>query len=216
MVLERRQNSAAVAVQHQHRLLAGRTGVHQDETSYANLGNGQSASLFSSYDQQAVNTHFLWIQQNGIVTAALQRFNPTGGEGPDPRAGTRRLDVAAVLQHGPGQGSGQLRHYRQPPRQAGVLGVVIRFGRPGSWASGARPARSASFEMAVQKCGREGRWGRPPPSPRLPPGRPSWVTCCGCDRNTHSSADGPWSSSSWRRSWARSWRRRRNRSPRWI
>jgi hypothetical protein len=51
-------------------------------TAYPNLGNGRPAALFSSYDQQAVNTHFLWMQQNGCDTAALQRFNPTGDEGP--------------------------------------------------------------------------------------------------------------------------------------
>jgi hypothetical protein len=52
------------------------------QTGYAALGNGQPATLFSSYDQQTVDTHFLWMQQNNIDTAALQRFNPTGGEGP--------------------------------------------------------------------------------------------------------------------------------------
>ncbi|AXI78355.1 discoidin domain-containing protein [Peterkaempfera bronchialis] len=51
-------------------------------TSYGNLGDGRPATLFSSYDQQTVDTHFRWMQQNGCDTAALQRFNPTGGEGP--------------------------------------------------------------------------------------------------------------------------------------
>jgi hypothetical protein len=50
-------------------------------TAYANLGNGQQASLFSHYDQQTVDTHFRWMQENGCDTAALQRFNPFGGEG---------------------------------------------------------------------------------------------------------------------------------------
>ena len=50
------------------------------QTAWANLGNGQPAKLFSSYDQQTVNTHALWLQQNGIDTMALQRFNPNGGE----------------------------------------------------------------------------------------------------------------------------------------
>jgi chitodextrinase len=49
--------------------------------AYANLGNGQQASLFSHYDQQTVDTHFRWMQENGCDTAALQRFNPFGGEG---------------------------------------------------------------------------------------------------------------------------------------
>jgi hypothetical protein len=65
------------------------------KTGYANLGNGQPASLFSSYDQQAVDTHFSWMQQNGLDTAALQRFNPTGGEGPTRDAVTARVRNAA-------------------------------------------------------------------------------------------------------------------------
>jgi chitodextrinase len=51
-------------------------------TAYANLGNGQPATLFSSYDQQTVDTHFRWMQEYGCDTAALQRFNPFGDEGP--------------------------------------------------------------------------------------------------------------------------------------
>ena len=39
-----------------------------------NLGNGQPAKMFSSYSQQTMNTHFLWMQQNGIDCAALQIF----------------------------------------------------------------------------------------------------------------------------------------------
>jgi hypothetical protein len=50
-------------------------------TSYANFGNGQPATLFSSYDQQSVDTHFKWMQQYGCDTAALQRFNPNSSEG---------------------------------------------------------------------------------------------------------------------------------------
>jgi hypothetical protein len=50
-------------------------------TGFANLGNGSPATLFSSYDQSTVDTHFRWMQQNGCDTAALQRFNPNGGEG---------------------------------------------------------------------------------------------------------------------------------------
>ncbi len=59
------------------------------QTGFTNFGNGQPATLFSSYDQQTVNTHFRWMVENGIDTAALQRFNPysgtgftIGGEGP--------------------------------------------------------------------------------------------------------------------------------------
>ncbi|WNI15243.1 discoidin domain-containing protein [Actinacidiphila sp. ITFR-21] len=64
-------------------------------TGYASLGNGQPATLFSSYDQQTVDTHFLWLQQNGIDTAALQRFNPTGGEGPTRDAMAVKVRSAA-------------------------------------------------------------------------------------------------------------------------
>jgi hypothetical protein len=38
------------------------------------LGNGQSVKMFSSWDQATVNLHFLWMQQNGIDCAAMQRF----------------------------------------------------------------------------------------------------------------------------------------------
>lgn len=51
-------------------------------TNYPNLENGQPAKLFSSFSTQTVNTQFQWMQQYGIDVAALQRFNPTGGEGP--------------------------------------------------------------------------------------------------------------------------------------
>jgi hypothetical protein len=65
------------------------------QTAYPNLGNGQPATLFSHYDQQTVNVHFGWMQQNGCDTAALQRFNPTGGEGPTRDAVTTRVRSAA-------------------------------------------------------------------------------------------------------------------------
>ncbi len=52
------------------------------QTGFSNLGNGQPAKLFSSYTQQSVDTHFRWMQENNIDTAALQRFNPNGDEGP--------------------------------------------------------------------------------------------------------------------------------------
>ncbi|MFC4033224.1 xylosidase [Streptomyces polygonati] len=64
-------------------------------SGYANLGNGQPANLFSSYDQQTVDTHFLWMQQNNIDTAALQRFNPVGGEGPTRDAMAVKVRSAA-------------------------------------------------------------------------------------------------------------------------
>jgi len=64
-------------------------------TAFANLNNGQQAKLFSSFTDQSVNTHFLWMQQNGIDAAALQRFNPTGGEGPVRDAITAKVRTAA-------------------------------------------------------------------------------------------------------------------------
>ncbi|MEU3519880.1 xylosidase [Streptomyces sp. NPDC006654] len=64
-------------------------------TDFNALGNGRQASLFSSYDQQTVDTHFLWMQQYGIDTAALQRFNPNKGEGPTRDAMAVRVRGAA-------------------------------------------------------------------------------------------------------------------------
>ncbi|WP_405149955.1 discoidin domain-containing protein [Sphaerisporangium sp. NBC_01403] len=64
-------------------------------TAYANLGNGQPATLFSSYDQQTVDTHFRWMRENNIDTAALQRFNPMGGEGPTRDAMATKVRSAA-------------------------------------------------------------------------------------------------------------------------
>jgi hypothetical protein len=65
------------------------------QTAYSNFGNGQPATLFSSYDQQTVNTHFLWMQQNGCDTAALQRFNPNSSEGPTRDAMAAKVRTAA-------------------------------------------------------------------------------------------------------------------------
>jgi chitodextrinase len=65
------------------------------QTGYANFGNGQPATLFSSYDQQTVNTHFLWMQQYGCDTAALQRFNPNSSEGPTRDAMATKVRTAA-------------------------------------------------------------------------------------------------------------------------
>ncbi|MEU7901599.1 discoidin domain-containing protein [Actinoplanes sp. NPDC049118] len=56
--------------------------AHGYPTAYPNLGDGRPARLFSSYDQQTVDTHLRWMRDYGIDTAALQRFNPFGDEGP--------------------------------------------------------------------------------------------------------------------------------------
>ena len=65
------------------------------QTAFANCNNGQPATLFSSYDQQTVNTHFQWMQQNGCDTAALQRFDPNGGEGATRDAMATKVRSAA-------------------------------------------------------------------------------------------------------------------------
>jgi hypothetical protein len=64
-------------------------------TQYANLGDGQPARLFSDFDQSTVDVQFMWMHQYGIDCAALQRFNPTGGEGPVRDSVTRRVRNAA-------------------------------------------------------------------------------------------------------------------------
>ncbi len=48
-------------------------GVQQPAYT-GNLGDGNPAKLFSSDDQQVVNTHVLWMQQSGIDCIAVQRF----------------------------------------------------------------------------------------------------------------------------------------------
>uniref|UniRef100_A0A914DH25 Xylosidase n=1 Tax=Acrobeloides nanus TaxID=290746 RepID=A0A914DH25_9BILA len=45
------------------------------QTNFSNLGNGQPAKLFSSFNEQTVSTHFKWMQQYVIDVVALQRFN---------------------------------------------------------------------------------------------------------------------------------------------
>jgi hypothetical protein len=68
---------------------------HGYTTAYPNLGDGQPAQLFSSYDPQTVDTHFRWMQGYGIDTAALQRFNPFGDEGPTRDAMAQKVRAAA-------------------------------------------------------------------------------------------------------------------------
>ncbi|WP_062214137.1 glycoside hydrolase family 71/99-like protein [Streptomyces sp. NBRC 109706] len=51
-------------------------------TAFADLGGGGPATVFSSHDDQTVDVHFRWMREYGIDTAALQRFNPNGSEGP--------------------------------------------------------------------------------------------------------------------------------------
>jgi hypothetical protein len=65
------------------------------QTGFANLNNGSPAKLFSSFNDQTVNVQFQWMQQNNIDCAALQRFNPTGGDGPVRDAITAKVKTAA-------------------------------------------------------------------------------------------------------------------------
>lgn len=47
---------------------------HTYQTDYSDLGNGRPAKMFSSYDDQVVQTHFKWMAESGIDCVALQRF----------------------------------------------------------------------------------------------------------------------------------------------
>jgi hypothetical protein len=62
------------------------------KTDLANLGNGEQAMLFSSYDQETVNKHFEWMQAYNIDGAALQRF----GADSDRTAWNETRDTVAV------------------------------------------------------------------------------------------------------------------------
>ncbi|MCR2807057.1 carbohydrate-binding protein [Paenibacillus soyae] len=53
------------------------------QTGLGNLGNGQPAKLFSSYDQETVNKHFEWMRDYGIYGAALQRFGADANNAPN-------------------------------------------------------------------------------------------------------------------------------------
>lgn len=43
-------------------------------TDFGNFGDGSTASLFSSFNPETVDTHFRWMQEYGIDCAAVQRF----------------------------------------------------------------------------------------------------------------------------------------------
>jgi hypothetical protein len=68
---------------------------HGYRTAYPDLGDGSPATLFSSWDDQTVDTHFRWMQENGCDTAALQRFNPFSPEGPTRDAMAQKVRTAA-------------------------------------------------------------------------------------------------------------------------
>ncbi|MFD2874242.1 glycoside hydrolase family 71/99-like protein [Mucilaginibacter ximonensis] len=64
-------------------------------TQYANLNNGQPATVFSSFSDQTVDVQFKWMKQYGMDGAALQRFNPSGLEGPVRDAMAAKVKTAA-------------------------------------------------------------------------------------------------------------------------
>lgn len=64
-------------------------------TQYANLNNGQPANVYSSFSDQTVDVQFKWMKQYGIDGAALQRFNPSGIEGPIRDAMAAKVKIAA-------------------------------------------------------------------------------------------------------------------------
>lgn len=60
-------------------------------STFNNLANGDTAKMFSSYDQSTVNTHFRWMKEYGVDVAALQRFS---GEMSDPAFKSMRDGMA--------------------------------------------------------------------------------------------------------------------------
>lgn len=64
-------------------------------TGFAPCKDGSPAQLFSNYDESTVQAHFRMMADGGIDTAALQRFNPCGGEGPIRDAVTPFVQRAA-------------------------------------------------------------------------------------------------------------------------
>jgi hypothetical protein len=64
-------------------------------TQYPNLNNGQPANVFSSFSDQTIDVQFKWMKDYGIDGAALQRFNPSGIEGPIRDAMAAKVKIAA-------------------------------------------------------------------------------------------------------------------------
>jgi hypothetical protein len=64
-------------------------------TKFGDLGNGQPATLFSSFSDQTIDVQFKWMKDYGIDGAALQRFNPSGLEGPVRDAMAAKTKIAA-------------------------------------------------------------------------------------------------------------------------
>ncbi|GAO42571.1 hypothetical protein FPE01S_01_15860 [Flavihumibacter petaseus NBRC 106054] len=64
-------------------------------TDFQALGNGDAATVFSSFSDQTVDVQFSWMKQYNLDVAALQRFNPNGIEGPVRDAITAKVKTAA-------------------------------------------------------------------------------------------------------------------------
>jgi hypothetical protein len=66
------------------------------QTGYGNLGNGDPAKLFSSYDTQVIDTHFKWMSDYWIDCIALWRF---GVEFSDPSRKAQRDGIALKIKN---------------------------------------------------------------------------------------------------------------------
>ncbi|MEV8439568.1 discoidin domain-containing protein [Actinosynnema sp. NPDC051121] len=69
--------------------------AHAYPTAFGALGDGRPATVYSNHDYETVDVHFRWMREYGCDTAALQRFDPTGGEGPIRDAVTAHVRRAA-------------------------------------------------------------------------------------------------------------------------
>ncbi len=66
------------------------------QTGYANLGSGDAATLYASYDNNVVDIHFKWMKQYGIDCAAVQRF---GSELSNPTLKSQRDGIATRVKN---------------------------------------------------------------------------------------------------------------------
>ncbi|RSH78746.1 uncharacterized protein EHS24_001649 [Apiotrichum porosum] len=64
-------------------------------TGFQPYPDGSPSQLFSNYDQATIDAHFQMMADADIDTAALQRFNPCGGEGPVRDVTTMMVHQAA-------------------------------------------------------------------------------------------------------------------------
>ena len=116
------------------------------QTAYANLNGGAAATLFSSYDQQSVNTHFLWMQQNGCDTAALQRPDLTPAGSLRSLVGSMAPFVFAFSRLSPGWGGTMVRATVLIPLVSVAGGVVFHL-------AGLHPVFIDSFSVRLAGLG---------------------------------------------------------------